>query len=278
MIKVPAEPIMARAIDALGMALARTKPGVALSSRGYVRDPSENLLDDIKLEDIEADLRQGDGNELEGKFRAAHSSAALVVNNFAPFKLRPGSLNLAGITGLDAPQFERKCPTGLVGKPPNLDLVAENDNGIVAVESKCTEFLCQHIAEFRPAYAERIHDERRSGPWFAEMMRLTEDQTSYAWLDAAQLIKHAFGLARAFHGRKAILLYLFWEPTNASSFSVFDEHRREISDFSGRMLGGFPEFRAMSYGELWKDWESGQPPDWLRAHLQRVRARYEIVI
>jgi hypothetical protein len=140
------------------------------------------------------------------------------------------------------------------------------------------EFLCQHIAEFRPAYAERIHDERRSGPWFAEMMRLTADQTSYAWLDAAQLIKHAFGLARTFHGRRAILLYLFWEPTNAPSFSVFDEHRGEISNFSGRVLGGFPEFRAMSYRELWSNWESDQPPDWLRAHLQRVRARYEIAI
>jgi hypothetical protein len=49
MIKVLAEPIMARAIDALGKALARTKPGVTLSSAGYVRDPSENLLDDIAV-------------------------------------------------------------------------------------------------------------------------------------------------------------------------------------------------------------------------------------
>jgi hypothetical protein len=31
---------------------------------------SENLIDGI-LEDIEADFRQGDGNELGGKFRAA---------------------------------------------------------------------------------------------------------------------------------------------------------------------------------------------------------------
>jgi hypothetical protein len=80
-------------------------------------------------------------------------------------------------------------------------------------------------------------------------MRLTEDQTGYVWLDAAQLIKHAFGLARILGPRTVILLYLFWEPTNASSFSVFDEHRREIRDFSRRVLGGFPEFRAMSYPE-----------------------------
>jgi hypothetical protein len=110
------------------------------------------------------------------------------------------------------------------------------------------------------------------------MMRLTEDQTRYAWLDAAQLIKHALGLARAFQDRRTILLYLFWEPTNASNFSIFDQHRREVSAFSGRVLGGFPEFRAMSYRELCNDWESGQPPDWLRAHLQTLRSRYEIDI
>ena len=73
-----------------------------------------------------------------------------------------------------------------------------------------------------------IRDERRSGPWFEEMVRLTSDPTSYVWLDAAQLVKHAFGLARTFHGRRTTLLYLFWEPTNASNFSVFDQHKREV--------------------------------------------------
>ena len=63
-----------------------------------------------------------------------------------------------------------------------------------------------------------------------------------------------------------------------TTLSSSGEHRQEISDFSGRVAGGFPEFRAMSYRELWRDWESGQPPDWLRAHLQRLRARYEIAI
>jgi hypothetical protein len=153
-----AQSVMARATGALGLGLSRTKPGTTLSSSGYVQDPAENLLDDISLQDFEADLRQGDGKELEGKFRAAHSSTALVVNNFAPFKRRPGSLNLAGLGKLRLRKFEEKCPTGLRDTPPNLDLVAESDNGVVGVESKCTEFLCRHIAKFRPAYAERIRD------------------------------------------------------------------------------------------------------------------------
>jgi hypothetical protein len=219
-----------RATLALGTALKRAKPEVVLNSQGYVRDPSDNLLDGVRLEDIEADLRQGDGNELDTKFRAAHSSSALAVNNFAPFKRRPGELSLVGMNGLGRPCFEQKCPTGLAGKPPNLDLVAKGDSGVVGVESKCTEFLHEHIAKFRPAYAKGIRDDRQKSPWFAEMERLTSEPTSYVWLDAAQLIKHAFGLARTFQAPSTILLYLFWEPTNARDFSIFDEHRREISD------------------------------------------------
>jgi hypothetical protein len=52
-------------------------------------------------------------------------------------------------------QFEQKCPMGLEGTPPNLDLVAMSDKGVIGVESKCTEFLCQHTAKFSPAYAKR---------------------------------------------------------------------------------------------------------------------------
>lgn len=47
-----------------------------------MKEPSENLVGDIRLHDIQGDLRQGDGDELEGKFRAANSSSALAVNTF----------------------------------------------------------------------------------------------------------------------------------------------------------------------------------------------------
>ena len=94
------------------------------------------------MADFEADLRQGDGNELAGKFRAAHSSSALTVNVFAPFKSDISALCLAGKSGFETLHFERKCPHGLVGRrAPNLDVVAMGPNGIVAIESKCLEPL-----------------------------------------------------------------------------------------------------------------------------------------
>jgi len=75
-----------------------------------------------------------------------------------------------------------------VGKSPNLDVVTEGQTGIVGVESKCTEFLCPHVAKFRPVYSDRFKDE---SPWSTEMRRLINEPTRYVWLDAAQLIKHA---------------------------------------------------------------------------------------
>jgi hypothetical protein len=46
------------------------------------------------------------------------------------------------------------------------------------------------------------------------MLRLIDAPDCYAWPDAAQLIKHAFGLAGTFGGPPATLLYLYWEPAN----------------------------------------------------------------
>lgn len=67
-----------------------------LDEKGYVSEVGQNLIEGVHLVDFEADLRQGDGNELEEKFRAAHSSSALAVNTFAPFKSDPVALRLPG--------------------------------------------------------------------------------------------------------------------------------------------------------------------------------------
>ena len=104
---------------------------------------------------------------------------------------------------------------GLIGRrPPNLDVLAEGPSDIVAIEAKCMEPLTPHVAVFAPAYEAETLDGRRQSPWFQEMQRLLKQPRSYRWLDAAQLVKHAFGLAHTFPDRAVTLLYLFWEPSN----------------------------------------------------------------
>ena len=113
-----------RALRALRDALARLRPDIAIDAQGYTADFRDTLLPLVTPADFEADLRAGDGNELQTKFRAAHSSSGLGVNCFAPFRHRIGDLALAPGDAFDTLGFERKCPTGLRGgRGPNLDVL-----------------------------------------------------------------------------------------------------------------------------------------------------------
>lgn len=267
-----------RALRALRDALARLRPDISVDAQGYAADFRDTLLPLVAPADFEADLSAGDGNELQTKFRAAHSSSGLGVNCFAPFRSRIGDLALTPGDTFDTLGFERKCPTGLLGgRSPNLDVLVSGPGGVVGIESKLTEYLVQHRAAFSPAYGDQIRDGRRAQGYFREMMRLIEAPDSYVWLDAAQLVKHAFGLARTFPDRPVTLLYLYWEPANPGSSPEFAAHRAEVAAFAERVAGATPRFAAMSYGALWETWRAAAP-DWLAAHLNALEARYLIRI
>ena len=261
---------------ALRDAFVRAHPLVDVDTQGYVRDVVDNLVPSVSLADFEDELRAGDGNELEGKFKAVHSSSALAVNAFAPFRARGFELTLPGSDSISGLEFERKCPHGISGRSPNLDVLLTGATGVIGIESKLTEPLSRHRAVFSPKYRENIQDKRRESAWFREMLLcLEEDPERYDWLDAAQLVKHAYGLAHTFPDEPVTLLYLYWEPLNAERFTLFAEHRLEIEAFSERVTGSQPAFRSISYPELWREW-SATASSWLTVHLDALRARYEV--
>jgi hypothetical protein len=103
----PAGPIRTRALAALAQAFAHQRPDVPINPKGYAADFRDTLLPVVDVEDFEADLSAGDGNELRTKFCAAHSSFGLAVNCFAPFRRRMSDLSLPGLAGVDTLQFER---------------------------------------------------------------------------------------------------------------------------------------------------------------------------
>lgn len=260
-----------RAVTALRNALEHV--GATPDVQGYVPNVVQNLVPFVSSDDFNADLEQGRGGELDGKFRAAHSSSALAVNCFGPFKRHPADLRIADGERFDRLSFERKCPTGLGGTPPHLDVFLEGGGQTVAIESKCLEYLSPHSAEFSPSY-ETFRDSYSESPWVREMTRLMDDPRAYRRLDAAQLVKHAFGLMR--NHPRAVLLYLYWEPLNAH-LAPFVEHRAEIAAFSDKVATSGVPFRAMSYHALWAIWAQAAPP-WLSAHLEDLRARYAVEI
>jgi len=91
------------------------------------------------------------------------------------------------------------------------------------------------------------------------------------FFDAAQIIKHAFGLLRSFGTRKVQLVYLYWEPRNAGDWPECRELREQADDLANKVRRSTVRLIPMSYHELWEDWQSHNPP----THLEYLRNRYE---
>lgn len=263
------------------LAALRTAQGGrgAPDGAGYVADWRDLLLPGVEAQDFAADLDQGAGHELGGKFRAVHSSTGLAVNGFAPFRRRLADLILPGGDGWQDLRFEAKLPTGLRrGTPPNLDLLVTGTGGVVGIESKLTEWMTPKRAAFSSAYADEITDWRRDEGWFAQMAHLVRSPGIYRHLDAAQLVKHAFALGRLRPAGGVTLLYLYWEPANADSLPACATHRAEIAALSAAVAGSVPAFVARSHDDLWASWAGPRAPAWRAAHVAALRRRYHVAV
>jgi hypothetical protein len=109
------------------------------------------------------------------------------------------------------------------------------------------------------------------------MEELIKKPNRYCYLDAAQLVKHAFGIGRTL-GQDATLLYLYWEPRNADTIREIIEHRDEVARFRIDVMDARPSFKAISYRDLWNLWEQLTIPPWLSEHLVALRSRYDFEI
>jgi hypothetical protein len=240
---------------------------------GYVSKSEYNLVPGIEMRDFQEDFEGGNGNELYRKFRAAHSSSALAVNTFARWKKEPSSLEIFGKTNFNTLTFEGKCSTGLGGTPPNLDILLKNDDSIIGIESKFTEYLKPKKPHFSDSY-QRENLPQAEDQWWNLLEKTRDGSPQY--LDTAQLIKHYLGLRclnnnEGFVNHEITLLYLFWEPENWNDFDVFKNHRNEIESFTNQVKGSSVKFVAKSYPELWKEW--GAQKDIL-VHVENLRNRY----
>jgi hypothetical protein len=255
--------------------------------RGYLARVDDNLFAEITPDLYRNDYASGaggelqwwvrDGKEFPPKMQAAYSSSALVVNCFAPWKYNLGELELCGRRGFSSLWFERKVPTGLRGTSPHLDLFLESlSPGIIAIESKATEYLQTHETIFPPSYESAVWP-KCVGGYSALMRELRSHDCSFQYLDAAQLVKHALGLASTIGDRDTALLYLFWEPENRDDFREFDQHCNELRQFAASVAGSSIRFLWMSYSRLLCEWAK-KDMSWSRQHASRLRDRYAVRI
>jgi hypothetical protein len=271
--------LAAGARRALGEALVAVRPDVRLDAQRYVVELEDNLLPGIRLADIADAFADGAGGELAGKLRAPWSSSALAVNSFGRWQRDLGLFSLGGVSGFDGPlEFEAKCPNGVSSVPPNLDVLLTRGDDVVAVESKCTEYLARKTPQVSQAYLvlRRRFDERAASRWFASLGSVPE----FELLDAYQLVKHYLGLRLTYPGRTLTLVYLYWEPREAERYPLLVQHRDEIRRF-GDLVGGDAtcRFVARSYAEHWDALDAmAVQPEWLGGHLGALRARYDVAL
>lgn len=256
-------------------AALRSKFAGVTDQQGYVDWPQRNLVQGVRLDQFEDDLRRGDGNELRTKFCAVHSSAALAVNFFAPFKDHPEDLFLLGEHGAAGIQFEKQMPIVPGRRPSNLDVWVDRKSSKVAIESKLLEY-------FEP-----------KKPVFAEAYKTMEPVSERCWwsvcknswngaaqqLDIAQLVKHYFGLRRLQQATtqppNLVLLYLFWEPTNWQDIAECTQHRNQVKELEEKVATSSISFRWMTYTQLWQEWMAIPQ---LAEHASNLKARYELSI
>jgi hypothetical protein len=207
------------------------------------------------------------------------SSSALAFNFFGPFEQDPVRRQvLTRAMDLDDEildlQFKRKCPTGLAGTPPHLDVVLDLGSRVVGVASKFTEWLApkpSKTAAFDVRYLQR-REKLWDSAGLPRSQKVAEaiasGELQFAHVDALQLLKHALGL-RACFGERASLAYVYLERAGEVSLA----HVRELDTFTSAIS---PEltFRSWTYQELFAGLRRQQVDESLDAHLKVFAQRY----
>lgn len=257
-----------------------------LSATGYIpvtryfHALEDNLLPGVRYESFVEDLLQGDGGELQCKFMAVHSSSALAVNCFAPFRDGP-SVPLPDIGRYTVRQFEKRLPIfKRGGRDANLDVWLEDGDAVLAVESKFTEYFIDDASRrFNTRYAEEEIRDMADPAWYAVYQEIESGSKPFIYLDAVQLVRHSFALARFAAenpGKKLSLLYLYWEPKNAEEIEVCLLHREEIHALEQKVADArLIRFHALSYPGLWQMWHT-EPA--LQTHAARLTEQYQVVV
>lgn len=249
------------------------------NTNGYVSSNKDNLIDGVDEDLFHNDLSKGSGNELASKFNALYSSAALAVNNFAIVKKNRKDFCFNNYKSFQKAEFERKFPTGLKGTPPNLDFALENDEVLIAFESKYLELLDAKIVQFKDAYCEE-NLKYLNAFWF-KLIEKYKDKEKKLQLDVAQLIKHSIGLINYNSSepkKKIILVYIYWIPKNIDQLQLeeYTEHSKELLGFSRELKNQKDiEFISLSYSQFWDKYKNDEQ---FNNHFNKVKERYDIEI
>jgi len=250
----------------------------------YFDSWEENVLPEINKNLFYDELKNGDGSEFKPqgdnppKFYSLASSSALAVNSFAIWKKNNNKkeLIIKNFSNFDTINFERKFKNGLQGNNPNLDIVLENPNTILAIESKFLEPLDKKTGEFKKSYF-KTEDHRSNSKWYELMRKINNNQINFDYLDAVQLLKHFYGVCYEKNNKNKTLMYLYWEPKEMKNESPYDVHRKEITKFNNLVKGDhLLDFEFMTYQDLWDYWKENIKNKELFEYINKLEEKYSL--
>jgi len=246
---------------------------------------------DLFLPGVPADhvlrrLEAAGGDEVgSGKLASPESSASLAVNAFGWFVERPELLpplpGLAHVGPAERVEVEYQARFPWPGgRHPWLDAAVVTATHLVGVESKRFEpFRDAKRPSLSDAYLRPVWGERM-GRYGAVRDALRSGELRPAHLDAAQLVKHAYGLVAEARrlGLRPALLYLFAEPAERAGRPIPAgdrvRHRAEAAAFAEAVVGDEVEFRSGSYA----GWLAGWPRAGATAeHGHALAGRFSLI-
>jgi len=245
------------------------------------------LFDYLPIERILDAFSKAPGNEINrGKLSSPESSAALAANTFGLFLDRPQ--DLPPIPGVADDSWPPSCVAiercvrfpWSGGLHPWLDAYVETQTSIIGIESKRYEpFREKPAGSFSKAYLRRVWGDQM-GPFERMRDRIAAGEARFERLDAAQLVKHAFGLRTEAQRRRkpATLVYLYAEPKawpdgRPIAPAATATHAAEARAFASDVQGAEVAFVTCTYGTF-LDALGTSPLDDVRAHAARIEATF----
>jgi len=254
--------------------------GVRYDARGYVSELAANLCEPPSTTAL-AELARG--SELTAtptrppRILSLTSSAALVANVFGHWRGRDATALLAalGVEGGDGVRltFEEPLPMGLAGDPPLADVALRWSSGrCVAIESKFGEWLVRrprNKSVFKDKYFPP-GDAVWSAAGLPHCQALADDlqrgRERPKLLHAAQLLKHALGLAKS-GAPERTLLYLYYDCPGREAAA----HRSELDRVLERLVPEI-DLRVATYQEVYRVLHATAGVD--RDYLGYLTSRY----
>ncbi len=221
-----------------------------------------------------------------GKFDNRRSSAALAANTFGKYLGRPEDMpRLPSDTGHDWPPRQVQLEATLRfpwpgGRHPCLDVLITTESRVIGIKSKRFE-------PFRATRSPRLSEAYWRPLWGSRMTeyerlrdRLRDAEEVYRYLDATELVRHAFGMRTMVHrdqrrrGLTPELVYLYAEPMQAPDgraigVTAHAAHRAELARFAGAVTDAEVAFHALSYRDLLDAWGNSPDPE-AAAHAAAV--------